>query len=133
MTKIGLGPHYNSSALVSRTREAWSQVEASPSNSQLTTPGLGSHDCMVLQDNYSTAQHKSNIYIIHQAKKFHDTIISEFNMYLMCKKSEKVYSTRVHTFSKCVLCYFTYLNDMNIHSTICCCKTYHHIDTILHS
>jgi hypothetical protein len=50
VTETGLGPHCSSLALVYRTHEAWSQVEASPNNSQLMTPGLESHDCMELYD-----------------------------------------------------------------------------------
>jgi hypothetical protein len=78
VTETGLGSHCNSSTLVSHTHEALSQVEESPSNSQLMTPDLGSHDCMELHDNHNTVQHKSNIYIIHKERKVHDTIMSEF-------------------------------------------------------
>lgn len=50
MTKTGPGLHCSSLSLVSHTHEAWSQVEASPSNLQLMTLGLDSHDCMELHD-----------------------------------------------------------------------------------
>jgi len=50
VTETGLEPHCNSLTLVFHTHEAWSQVVASPSNSQQTTPDLGSHDCTELCD-----------------------------------------------------------------------------------
>jgi hypothetical protein len=65
VTETGLEPHCNSLTLVYHIHEAWSQVEASPSNSQQTIPDLDSHDCRELYESTTLLSTTWHFYILN--------------------------------------------------------------------
>lgn len=114
MTETGLGPHCSSLALVSHTHEAWSQVEASPNNSQLMTPGLGSHDCMELYD-ITTLLSMRLINTVHNLVLNVNTI----NYYV----SETKEGISLQTFSCSVVTFqvFSCMKSPSTHMLMCTC------------